>query len=347
MPVPALDRRAFLAATATAGLAAPRPARAQMPPKLRICGWGGNWDEMFKADIVPAFEAAHGCEVEIDTGWPFMPKLLSSSPRRPFYDVLLANPHDHWKAFDAGFVEDTPDATRVPNLADVYAYAKRDELVGVTFLNSAVGLAYRKDLVAAPPTSWLAIFEDAYKGRRGSYVMQNTLGAGFFLMTGKLFGSGFTDTDAMFAATERLKPVKLVDFTGAMEKLLRSGEVAIGVINDADTLRYEGVDDTLAFLNPAEGSIALEQTYSVAKGSEVRELAYAWIDFLLAPANQKLICEKLWMSPVNRKTDLAPKYLDKLYITEEKVKTLITPDWNWFNRNFDRLNNTYMRILAA
>lgn len=341
-----LDRRSFLATTAatTAAIAAPHVVRAQSRT-LKICGWGGGWDEMFKADIVPAFEQMHGCTVEIDTGWPFMPKLLSSSPAAPFYDVLLANPHDHWKAYDAGFVEDTPTTAQVPNLADVYEYAKRDELVGVTFLNSAVGLGYRKDLIPAP-TSWQDIFDPEYAGKRGSYVMQNTLGAGFFLMTGQLFGKGFTDAEAMLAATERLKPIKLVDFTGAMEKLLRSGEVVIGVINDGDILRYEG-DPVLGFVNPAEGSIALEQTYSVTSGSAVKELAYAWVDHLLDPANQKLICEKLWMSPVNRKTELEPKFTDQLFITEEKVATLVTPDWEWFNQNFDRLNNQYMRILAG
>lgn len=339
-----LDRRSFLAAGAAAAIAAPHVVRAQTPV-LRICGWGGGWDAMFKADIVPAFEKAHGCTVEIDTGWPFMPKLLSSSPAAPFYDVLLANPHDHWKAYDAGFVEDTPSASQVPHLADIYDYAKRDELVGVTFLNSAVGLGYRKDLIPAP-ASWQDIFDPAHAGKRGSYVMQNTLGAGFFLMTGQLFGKGFTDAEAMFAATERLKPIKLVDFTGAMEKLLRSGEVVIGVINDADILRYEG-DPALGFVNPAEGSIALEQTYSVTSGSAVKELGYAWIDHLLAPDNQKLICEKLWMSPVNRKTQLAAKFTKELFISEDKVATLVTPDWAWFNQNFDRLNNQYMRILAG
>ncbi|NBB82229.1 MAG: extracellular solute-binding protein [Alphaproteobacteria bacterium] len=347
---PHVGRRTVLAGTAAAAASAvalPGILRAQAPT-LKICGWGGDWDTMFKESIVPSFEAATGATVEIDTGWPFMPKLLSSSPNRPVYDVLLANPHDHWKAFDAGFVEDTPTATQVPNLTDVYDYAQRDDLVGVTFLNSAVGIGYRRDLVDPAPTSWHDMFREEFAGKRGSYVMQNTLGAGFFLMLGELFGDGFTDADAMFDAVERLAPMKLVDFTGAMEQLMLSGEVEIGVINDADILKYtDDPEAPLAFANPEEGSIALEQTYSVTKGSGVKELAYAWVDHLLAPENQKLICEQLWMSPVNKTTPLEDRYLDALYISEEKVATLVTPDWNWFNQNFDRLNNTYMRLLAG
>lgn len=343
------DRRRFLQGTAAIAttVAAPSVLRAQTPV-LKIAGWGGDWDTLFKARIVPDFEAAHGCTVEIDTGWPFMPKLLSSSPNRPVYDVLLANPHDHWKALDAGFAEDTPTVDQVPNLADIYDFAKRDELVGVTFMNSAVGIGYRKDLVETPPTSWTAMFDEQYAGKRGSYVMQNTLGAGFFLMLGQMYGDGFTDADAMFAATERLKPLKLVDFTGAMEQMLLSGEVEIGVIHDADILKYS--DDPaapLAFAYPAEGSVALEQTYSVQKGSEVKELAYAWVDHVLSPDVQAILTEELWLAPVNTKTPLKEPWSELLFIGPEKVAQLKTPDWNWYNQNFDRLNNTYNRILAG
>lgn len=344
-----LSRRRLLAvgaALAAGTIAAPTVLRAQTPV-LKIAGWGGTWDEIFKAHVVPTFEAEHGCKVEIDTGWPFMPKLLSSSPARPFYDVLLANPHDHWKALESGHVLDAYSEADVPNLADIYAFAKRDGLVGLTFLNSAVGLGYRKDLVSAPPTSWTDIFSEEYAGRRGSYVMQNTLGAGFFLMLGKLFGSGFTDMEAMFGAVERLRPMRLVDFTGAMEQMMLSGEVAIGVIHDADILKYTGQDTPLDFAWPKEGSVALEQTYSVTRGSQVKDLALAWVNHVLSPGVQKVLTEEMWLAPVNTKTDLAPVYAETLFIGEEKVANLVTPDWNWYNQNFDTLNNRYMRALGG
>ncbi|SLN15929.1 ABC transporter substrate-binding protein [Roseisalinus antarcticus] len=334
------------AAFALGSLAAPSIVGAQTPV-LKIAGWGGTWDEVFKASIVPGFEETHGCKVEIDTGWPFMPKLLSSSPNRPFYDILLANPHDHWKALDANMVEDSYSETDVPNLADIYGFSKRDELVGITFLNSAVGLGYRKDLVSAPPTSWTDMFNEDYAGRRGSYVMQNTLGAGFFLMLGQIYGDGFTDIDAMFEALERLKPMRLADFTGAMEQLMLSEEVAIAVIDDAGILKYTGQDTPLGFAWPEEGSVALEQTYSVTSGSGVKDLAYAWVNHVLSPPVQKVLTEEMWLAPVNTRTELEPVYADTLYIGEDKVANLVTPDWNWYNQNFDRLNNQYMRTLGG
>ena len=46
------------------------------------------------------------------------------------------------------------------------------------------------------------------------------------MMSGTLFGKGMTDLDAAYAAMEKLKPIKLVDFTGTMEKMILSGEVS-------------------------------------------------------------------------------------------------------------------------
>ena len=43
------------------------------------------------------------------------------------------------------------------------------------------------------------------------------------MMLGKIYGKGMTDLDAAYKALEQLKPIKLVDFTGQMEKMLLSG----------------------------------------------------------------------------------------------------------------------------
>ena len=48
------------------------------------------------------------------------------------------------------------------------------------------------------------------------------------MMLGKIYGKGLQDLDAAYKALEQLKPIKLVDFTGQMEKMLLSGEVIDG-----------------------------------------------------------------------------------------------------------------------
>ena len=84
-----------------------------------------------KSQLIPAFEKEFKCKVEVDSAFPFLPK-LQASPRAPVYDVLHTNSNEQWAAHE-GIVEAKIDAKQVPNIADVYPYAVSDKMVGVAF----------------------------------------------------------------------------------------------------------------------------------------------------------------------------------------------------------------------
>jgi putative spermidine/putrescine transport system substrate-binding protein len=79
----------------------------------------------------------------------------------------------------------------------------------------------------------------------------------------------------------------------------------------------------------------------------VKELAYAYVDFVLRPEIQKILAEAVWYSPSNRKVKLDPKYDEKLYNTEAKVASLIQVDWKWYNERKDEIDARVARILRA
>ena len=59
--------------------------------------------------------------------------------------------------------------------------------------------------------------------------------------------------DAAYKALEALRPIKLFDFTGQMEKALLSAEVSMGVIHDSGVYRYDGSNEPVDFAIPSEG----------------------------------------------------------------------------------------------
>ena len=98
-----------------------------------------------------------------------------------------------------------------------------------------------------------------------------------------------------------------------MEKMLLSGEVLDGrhprlAASIATTAR------TSRSISPApsEGVLSLEQVLNVTPGSKVKELAFAYIDYMLRPDVQKLLAEAVWYSPANKKVKLDAKYDAKL-----------------------------------
>lgn len=345
-----MTRRAALktaAASVAATLAAPAILHAQVKT-LKITTWGGKWGEIMKASVLPAFEKEFKCTVSADQAFPFLPKLQASAKNDPIYDVLHTNSNEQWKAVEEGLVLPKITPKDVPNVADVYPYAVSEKIVGVSIFTSAIGLAYRTDKGLAKPTSWKALADRKLDGARGGYIIPvNSLGQAHLMMLGKVYGKGMQDLDAAYKALEQLKPIKMVDFTGQMEKMLLSGEVSMGIIHDSGVLRYEGQNQPVDFAVPSEGVLALEQVLNVCPGSKVKELAFAYIDFMLRPDIQKLLAEGVWYSPSNKKVKLAAKYDAKLFNTEAKVAQLIQPDWKWYNARKDDIDARVSRLLKG
>ncbi|GGF70815.1 ABC transporter substrate-binding protein [Azorhizobium oxalatiphilum] len=346
-----LSRRQFIAAGAalTAGaIAAPHVSRAQEAATLRITGWGGKWGQVMGAEVVPAFEKEFKCKVVTDTALPFLPKLQASPRSAPIYDVLHTNSNEQWAAVEMGLVEPKIDAKLVPNIADVYPYAVSDKIVGVSIFTSAIGLGMRTDKDYPTPTSWKDLWDARYNGVRGGYVIPvNSLGQAFVPLCGMLYGKGPTDLDAAYAALEKIKPIKLVDFTGAMEKMLLSGEVGMCVLHDSGVNRYYDDKPPTAFVAPKEGVLSLEQVLTITPGSKVKELANAYVNYMLSPDVQKKMAQAVWYSPSNKTVKLDEPYASRLLTTPEKVASLIQVDWKWYNAHKDAIDTRVNRIFRG
>jgi putative spermidine/putrescine transport system substrate-binding protein len=341
-------RQVLLAAAVTgAAVAVPAVLRAQSSV-LKITTWGGKWGEIMKSKVLPAFEQEFKCTVEADQAFPYLPKLQASPKTDPLYDVLHSNSNEQWQAVELGLVERKITTKEVPNIADVFAYAVSDKIVGVSIFTSAVGLGFRTDKGLVPPTSWNDLAAPTLAGQRGGYLIPvNSLGQAHLMMLGRIHGKGFEDLDAAYKALEALKPIKLFDFTGQMEKALLSAEVTMGVLHDSGIFRYDGQNQPIEFAAPKEGVLALEQVLNVTPGSKVKELAFAYIDYMLRPQVQKELAEGVWYSPSNKKVRLEPKYDAKLFNTEAKVAQLLQVPWQWYNAKKDEIDARVQRILKG
>jgi putative spermidine/putrescine transport system substrate-binding protein len=341
-----LNRRTLLAATAGT-LAMPALVGAQEANTLRITGWGGAWGDTMRNIHIPAFEKAHACRIEVDTAFPFVPKLQASPRGRPIYDVLHTNTNEQWSVFELGLVEQRPDLKKIPNAAHIFPYATSDQIVGVVIFTSAVGLAWRRDRIATAPASWKDFWKPEFAGKRASYVIPaNSLGQMLFMMAGKIYGKGYQDLDASFKAMEQMKPVRLFDFTGGAENAILAGELDICVLHDTATYRNQD-KVPVEFTAPSEGIMALEQVLSITRGTQKAELAHEWINFMLSAEVQRSMGELVWYSPVRNDITLAEKYRGKLLTTPDQVKTLIQMPWRWYNENKDRIDDRVNRIFRG
>ena len=103
----------------------------------------------------------------------------------------------------------------------------------------------------------------------------------------------------------------------------------------------------LGFVTAIVPEFSLEQVLTLTPGTKVRELANAYVNYMLRPNVQKTLAESVWYSPANSKVKLDDKYNEKLLTTPEKVAKLIQPDWKWYNARKDEIDSRVNRIFRA
>jgi putative spermidine/putrescine transport system substrate-binding protein len=188
-----------------------------------------------------------------------------------------------------------------------------------------IGLTYRTDSGIKKPTSWKDFWDDAYVGKRATYVIGNTLGINFLFVISKIFGRDYFDIDAGVAAIKRAQP-KLVDFSGTIEKQLEQKEVVIAVHHDAGAHDLQNRGIPVDWAGPSEGQPILDQVVQVTKGSKNKELAWKFIDAYLSPEVQLAFARELFWSPTNRTVKL-PADVAKKVIGPGDVDKLVLFDW--------------------
>lgn len=321
-----------------------QPAADAQGTTLVVTGYGGRWSEVMKKALVEPFEKRHGVKVEIVTGitTEWVAKLMAAGPDNPPFDVVMGNEPPFPIPRERGFF-DRRNPELAPNIKNVYDKA----LIGDTSLAifwSRIGLAYRTDTGLEKPTGWKDLWNPAYAGRRGIYVIGNTLGINFLFMASRIHGKDSFDVGAGIAAIKRLDP-KIVDFTGTMEKHLESREVVVAVLHDgaAFDLAQRGIP--VGWVAPAEGVPILDQVIQVTRGSKNKELAWKFIDAYLSPEVQTAFATELFFSPTNRTVTLPPEVAGKIISGPADVDTLVLFDWNQVARQRPQWTERWNREL--
>src|SRR5215470_12861314 len=314
-----------LIALAAATLGSVSDALAQ-PTTLVVTGYGGRWSEVMKKALVEPFEKKHGVKVEVVTGitTEWVAKLLAAGPDNPPYDVVFGNEPAFPIPRERGFFDKRNDAL-APNIKNLYPKA----LIGDTSLAmfwGRIGLAYRTDSGIKRPTSWKDFWDDAYAGKRATYVIGNTLGINFLFVVSKIFGKDYFDVDAGIAAIKRSQP-KLVDFSGTIEKQLEQKEVVIAVLHDAGSHDLQKRGLPVDWAAPVEGQPILDQVVQVTRGSKQKELAWKLVDMYLSPEVQTAFATELFFSPTNKTVKLPPEVARKMISGPAEVDKLVLFDW--------------------
>jgi putative spermidine/putrescine transport system substrate-binding protein len=279
-------------------MASPLPGFAK---ELRILAWQGYADD----DWVKAFEDKYGVDVSvvfIGTDDEIWAKIKGSEGQD--FDLFAVNTAQLQRYIDQGLC--TPyDLSKIPNqkqtlprfqdLTRVTGVMRDGKVYAIPYAFDSIGIIYDTDKVKEAPTSWNVLWDPKYQDK----VLGYDNGEHNFSIAALDMGI----ENPFHLSEKQLKQAeaKLVEFkrnvlsfyTTADEalQLYQHNDVALIFANygQQQVKMMKDAGAPIAYVNPKEGALAWLDTWAMTNGVRDKELAEAWVDFVL----QKKIGEQL------------------------------------------------------
>jgi spermidine/putrescine transport system substrate-binding protein len=320
--------RRLLAVLALATLLASCQKRQE---SLSLLVWEGYADPSF----VHAFEDAHQCKVAasyMGSSDDLVAKLRGGSASN--YDVISPSSDVATSIVRAGLAEPL-DLSRMPTYSQLSSKLRELPLVkgngqtlGVPFMWGPNPLLYDATAFTKPPDSWSLFWDPGYKGKISVWDDLSTL-----YMAAQLLGYDKPDpshlynlSDQELAAVKQkllaLKPNvrKLWSTGGELTNLFQNHEVIAAMGWPLMTNQLRQSNFPVAETIPKENTTGWIDHLMITKASPHKELAYAFLEFMIQPQTQKKITDVTHYTPAN------PAAAQFMTVDEKKSLHLDDPD---------------------
>ncbi len=262
-----------------------RPATAGgLEPSLNVY----NWSDYIAPDTVRDFERETGVRVTYDTYESNEELLAKLAAGASGYDVIVPTGYGIQALLAQGLLQPL-DRTQLPNwgnVAPLFRDAPYDpgRRYSVPYQWGVTGIAWRRDKVSPPPTSWSVFLDPRHAGRMTMLDDgREVLGAML-----RLRGHSYNTTDAAELAVARRDAVAAKANLKAYISAPVKGQLIVGDVwiaqlwsGDAEQARTEQPE--LGFAVPVEGSLIFGDAMAVPRGAPHPRAAHAFMNYVLRP----------------------------------------------------------------
>jgi putative spermidine/putrescine transport system substrate-binding protein len=299
---------------------------------LVVTSYGGTWQQFMESDHIPDFEDRTGAKVELAVGLAkdWFAKMRAAGPDNPPYDVFVTNETYIAQLRQEGFFIPLPK-DKIPNLANVVPALRMPNDNGVLGLVGPFGIGYRTDKITEKPSSFLDLAK--YGSKSAIYTIGNSGEPQHVMLMAKIQTGDPKNWQAgMDWIAKNLCSAKQDDFSGTMQTQLEQGEVWAGFIDAPDWALLKNKGLPVGFVKPKEGWGGMfEQDMNVTKGSKVKDLAFAFIDYWLSEPVQRKWAEHFWWTPANKNVKIGGQLAQLIPVTQDTLGQIPRWDYIWLN----------------
>jgi spermidine/putrescine-binding protein len=277
---------------------------------LSLLVWEGYADPSF----VHAFEESHHCKVTasyMGSSDDLVAKLRGGSASN--YDVISPSSDVATSIARAGLAE-TLDLSKIPTYAQLSPKLRDLPLVeisgqtfGVPFMWGPNPLLYDTNAFPQLPDSWAVFWDPKYKGKISVWDDLSTL-----YMAAQLLGYDKPDpshlynlSDQELAAVKQkllsLKPNvrKIWSTGGELTNLFQNHEIVAAMGWPLMTNQLRQANFPIGETIPKENTTGWIDHLMITKGSPNKDLAYAFLEYMIQPQTQKRITDITHYTPAN------------------------------------------------
>lgn len=374
-PAKMLDRRTFLATSAITALAGCLGGDGQgngdTPPSstskvtgtttpskpfegktLRVATWGGIGAESHKKVMKPKWEEETGATLKIIGDWSgFIAKIKSAPADDPPFDLTVADGNLLFQGVsnDLFLPIRYDNITRWDQVWDGFKNEpSRSNEYGVPTEAGLMAMPYRKDAIDWEPNAWADLLEhtDVRFGMDGGFFV-------YPLQIAAIASDAKPDDDELYddgahdAAFQTLKDFDVEQWatTGSdMWKWMRQGLVDVGQWYFASSFNHSQEEGSRIGMVVPEVTSGYLDHYSVVRGTDNRELAEHWIDYRLREDICSEIAKSLPVVYANKNTTYPEAMQQYIPTTNEGVKSLQFPDFDYLGDYFDQFSERFKKL---
>lgn len=297
---------------------------------ITINSFGGSYEQAHRKCVIDPFEKATGAKVNIVTAYSADAfAQLRAQKAAPQYDVIHFSGGQEIVAAKEGLVS-AIDAAKVPNLADIYDFAKTNigKGEGPAYSIAAIGLVYAAGKVPKAPSKWADLVDPVYADHLVLTDISNGYGMLGFLMLNKIAGGDLNNLKPGLDTVKKMLDAGAIVVSKSPEiqqEFAQNDAWAAPYASDyAFTLKKAGLD--AKFVQGAEGTPASFITASLVAGRPNADLSLKFIDLTLSKEAQACFANELRYTPTNSKTQLAPDVAADVVYGEKGAAGLIRFD---------------------
>lgn len=256
-------------------------------------------------------------------------------------DLILVSGSDLNQYARRGWVAPLDDLD-IPNRKNVdprwFSEFEGGSVYGIPYFWGTVGIAYRRDLVPAPITSWSQLLNPPPE--LNGKILMNKDARELLAIANLALGHSVNSSDLgqlrqarrlLQAQAPSVKDYSYVSLTE--NSALVTGEAWATTIYNGDVLMLQEHNDRIAYAQPREGSILWVDYLTVTATSQKKRLAAAFINYLNEPKNAARLAEYVYYATPNA---AAKEHLSQEYFSNPVI----------FPSNEQQARMTHLKPLA-